>query len=313
MMKKKKRLIIFLFAFLLILLTACGKRTDVAEDEEFIYCLNESGTGLIKVKFELPEGDVAEQAEAVLDELAKPAEDIEYVQVLPEAVKVNRFEVKNVVADVDLNEAYLEIPAVQEKLVRAALVRSLLQISGIQGVWLTVDGVPLKEADGTDVGMLNGDDFVENTGSSVSSYQKETLTLYFANETGDKLVEQNVSVRYSSNVPQEKIVVEKLMYGPKDNSVYPTLNPAATLLSVTVKDGVCYVNFDSEFLNSTNNVKPEVAIYSLVNSLLENTSAGSVQIMVNGVTDVQYKDTIDLSQPFRQNLELVDKVETEDE
>lgn len=311
-MKKKKQPVMLLFVVLLILLTACGKRTDVAEEDEFIYCLNESGTGLIKVKFEFPEGDAAEQVEAVLDELAKPAEDIEYVQVLPETVKVNKFDVKNVVADVDLNEAYLEIPAIQEKLVRAAMVRSLLQISGIQGVWLTVDGVPLKESDGTGVGMLNGDDFVENTGSSVSSYQKETLTLYFANEAGDMLAEQKVSVRYSSNIPQEKIVVEKLMYGPKSSSVYPTLNPAATLLSVTMKDGVCYVNFDSEFLNSTYNVKPEVAIYSLVNSLLENTSAGKVQIAVNGVTDVKYKDTVDLSQPFQQNMELVEKKETED-
>lgn len=311
-MKKIKQLIILLFAGLFVLLPACGKRTDVTEGDGFIYCLNESKTGLIKVKYELPDGDIEKQVEAVLDELAKPAEDIEYVQVLPETVKVNKFDVKNVVADVDLNEAYLEIPAIQEKLVRAALVRSLLQISGIQGVWLTVDGVPLKESDGTGVGMLNGDDFVENTGSSVSSYQKETLTLYFANEAGDMLAEQKVSVRYSSNITQEKIIVEKLMHGPKSSSVYPTLNPAATLLSVTMKDGVCYVNFDSEFLNSTYNVKPEVAIYSLVNSLLENTSAGKVQIAVNGVTDVKYKDTVDLSQPFQQNMELVEKKETED-
>lgn len=309
MKKRVRQLAVLCCAGLLILLSACGKRTDVKEGEDFIYCLNESLTGLIKVGFELPDETVEDQVSAVLDELAKPAENIEYVQVIPENVQVNHFEVKNVIANVDLSSSYMEIPLVQEKLVRAALVRSLLQIPGVQGVWITVNEMPLTEADGSPVGMLNGDDFVENTGASVSSYQNETLTLYFANKTGDRLVKRTTNVRYSSNVLREKIIVEKLMQGPGGSSSYPTLNPEATLLSVTVKDGVCYVNFDGEFLNNIYDVKPEVAIYSLVNSLLDGTKAGKVQIAVNGVTDVSYKDTIDLSQPFQKNLELVENTE----
>lgn len=309
MRKRRKMMAILLCVGLVVALGACGKRTDVKEGEESIYCLNKNQTGLIRVAFELPKGDTEEQVQAVLEELAKPAEDIEYTQVLPKEVKVNSFSVKAFIANVDLNSAYLELPVVQEKLIRAALVRSLLQVPGIQGVWLSVNDEPLKAEDGTRVGVLNEDDFVENTGSSVSSYQTEMLTLYFANETGDKLVEQQVNVRYSSNIPVEKIIVEKLMQGPKGNKGYPTLNPQSTLLSVTIKDGVCYVNFDSEFLNSVYDVKPEVIVYSLVNSLLEETSAGRVQIAVNGVTDVYFKDVVDLSQPFQQNLELVEKTE----
>lgn len=308
-MRKKKYLSVWICTVLLVFISACGKRTDVAAGDKFIYCLNESQTGLVKVAFEWTEGSVDEQVTAVLEELAKPAEDIEYVQVLPEGVKVNSSSVKNVIANVDMNAAYQELPTVQEKLIRAAIVRSLVQIPGIQGVLLTVNGKALQEKDGTVTGILNEDDFVENTGSSVSSYQKETLTLYFANKTGDRLIEQKVNVRYSSNIPIEKIIVEKLMQGPKGEGCYPTLNPAVTLLSVTIKDGVCYVNFDSEFLNSSYDVKPEVAVYSLVNSLLDGTSAGKVQIAVNGVTDVRYKDLVDLSQPFQQNLELVEEQE----
>ena len=37
---------------------------------------------------------------------------------------------------------------------------------------------------------MTEDDFVENTGSSPSAYQTVELTLYFANESGDKLVPQ---------------------------------------------------------------------------------------------------------------------------
>lgn len=306
MIKIKKQVAVLLCFVCLLLVTACEKRTDVKPEEEAIYCLNQTQTGLVRVAYEFPDGDAETRVAAVLTELAKPAENIEYTQVLTEEVQVNQFSVKNVIANVDFNEAYLEIPSVREKLVRAAVVYSLLQLPEIQGVWLTVNGEALKNEDGTTVGVLNEDDFVENTGPSVSSYQTAGLTLYFANKTGDKLVEQNVNVRYSSNIPIEKIIVEKLMQGPKGNGCYPTLNPAATLLSVTIKDGVCYVNFDSEFLNSAYDVKPEIAVYSLVNSLLEGTSAGKVQIAVNGVTDVLYKDAVDLSQAFQQNLELVE-------
>lgn len=310
MMKRKKKWLLLLCFLVLLILSACQKKTEVeVGEEDVIYCLNKTQTGLTPVPFDYHVGDVKEQVDMILKELAKPSEDIAYIQVLPEEVKVNKYSVKNVIVNVDFNAAYLELPALQEKLVRAAVVKSLLQISGVQGVWISVEDVPLQNPDGTAVGILNDDDFVENTGSSVSSYQTAKLTLFFSNKEGDKLVEQKTTVRYSSNIPIEKIIVEKLMKGPTDSECYPTLNPAATLLSVTIKDGVCYVNFDSEFLNSVYDVKPEVAVYSLVNSLLEGTSAGKVQITINGVTDVSYKDVIDLSQPFQQNLELLEENE----
>lgn len=307
MNKKMKRLTaVFLVVLMSMTLVGCAKRTDVKTGDEFIYCLNKTQTGLIPVAFSFPEGEIEAQVKAVLQELAKPSEDIEYTQVFPEDVKIRHFEVKNVIVNVDFAASYLEIPVIQERLIRAALVHSLLQIPGVQGVWISVEDEPLKNEDGTAVGVLNGDDFVENA-SSISSYQTASLTLYFSNKEGDGLVEEKTTVRYSSNIPIEKMIVERLLKGPGKDDCYPTLNSGVTLLSVTMKDGVCYVNFDSEFLNSTYDVKPEVAIYSLVNSLLEGTSAGKVQIAVNGVTDVMFKESIDLSQPFQQNLELVEE------
>lgn len=77
-----------------------------------------------------------------------------------------------------------------------------------------------------------------------------------------------MDVRYSSNVPKEKLIVEKLMQGPTGNGAYPTINPDTNLLSVTIKDHVCYVNFDSTFLTSVYDVLPEITIYSLVDSII---------------------------------------------
>ena len=55
----------------------------------------------------------------------------------------------------------------------------------------------------------------------------------------------------------------------------------------------------------------EVAIYSLVNSLLEGTGAGSVQIMVNGEKNASYQETVDLSQPLERDLSWEEEKEEE--
>lgn len=290
---------------MLLSLTACGGRTDVEEGDSYIYGLNADRTGLVKVSFDIPQEDAEEAAEAVLEELKRAPEEIDYTPAVPENVEVQGCELKGSILDVDFSSAYLDIGNLEEKLVRAAVVQSLLRIDGIDGVSFTVDGNPLKDGEGYIIGLMNEDDFVENTGSSPSSYQTDTLTLYFANGTGDKLVSQQVDVRYSSNISKEKLIVEKLLQGPKGSDAYPTINPDANLLSVTTKDGICYVNFDSTFLTNVYDVLPEITVYSLVNSLVEGTDAFQVQITINGESNAKYMETVDLSQPLSKNMDWV--------
>ena len=288
-----------------VMLASCGKRTDVGKEDPFIYCLNEDRTGLTKISYDFPEGNAEETARAVLEELKEPAEEIEYTAPIPKEVKVQGCRLRGSILDVDFNSAYLEMGALEEKLVRAAIVQSLVLIDGINAVSFTVDGEMLKDSTGFPVGLMNEDDFVENTGSSPTAYQTDTLTLYFADKEGDSLVPREVDVRYSSNVSREKLIVEKLMQGPSGSGAYPTINPDANLLSVTIKDGICYVNFDSTFLTGAYDVLPEVTVYSIVNSLVGGTEAQKVQITINGETDAKYMEKVDLSQPLGAKEELI--------
>lgn len=306
-MKKRRICVTVICLCIALLFTACDKRTDVEEGDSFIYCLNEDRTGLVKVRYDITQEDTLEAAEAMLKELGKPAEEITYTQVFPEPVKAEECELKGSILYVDFNSEYLKIKSLEEKLIRAAAVQSLLEIDGISGVRFLVEGEDLKDSEGNKIGLMNGDDFVQNTGSSPNAYQTTSLTLYFANGKGDKLVAQTMDVRYSSNTSKEKLIVEKLMQGPKRNGAYPTINPAANLLGVTIKDDICYVNFDSEFLNSTYDVLPEITIYSIVNSLVEGTSAASVQITVNGEPDTVYLETVDLSKPLQAEKDWIEE------
>ena len=302
MVKKK----IWLFAFILVaaVLAACGKDASEEDYDSYIYCLNAEGTGLVKEAYEFPEGEIQEQAEHMLGKLQEPSDDLECISPIPEEVEVLGCSLSGSILDVDFSGTYMDIGRIREKLVRAAVVQSLVQISGINAVRFTIEGAPLVDGSGAETGLMNADDFVGNTSSSPSSYQTDTLTLYFANAEGDRLVEQNKTVRYSSNVSKDKLIVEKLMQGPSGDSASPTINPNADLLSVTTKDKICYVNFDSTFLTGEYDILPELTIYSIVNSLVEGTEAEQVQITINGESNAEYMGTVDLCKPLSADPDL---------
>lgn len=306
-MRRKINGCILLCLILLFSLTACEKkRTDVGEKDTYIYCLNADRTGLVKVRYSVEEKDALKAAEAMLKELKSEPQDIDYTAPITEKIKINEVRIGNGLLYIDFGEGYQKLGPVEEKLIRAAIVKSIVKIDGISGLWFTVDGTELLDSTGKVRGVMTEDDFVQNTGSALSSYQTATLTLYFANETGDKLVAQSMDVKYSSNMSKEKLIVEKLVKGPKKNAGYPTINPDVTILGVTIKDGICYVNLDEEFLTSQIDVKPEITVYSIVNSLVEGTAASKVQITVSGEKNIHYRETFDLTQPVQSDMSWVE-------
>ena len=89
------------------------------------------------------------------------------------------------------------------------------------------------------------------------------------------------------------------------DGVYDTLPRNAKALSVTVKNGICYVNFDSAFADDALNVSEYIPIYSVVNSLTELPNISRVQISINGVSNIKFRDSISLEQPLERNMDYV--------
>ncbi|MDE7247597.1 MAG: GerMN domain-containing protein, partial [Lachnospiraceae bacterium] len=159
---------------------------------------------------------------------------------------------------------------------------------------------------GTAVGIMTADTFIENAGNEINAYEKVNLRLYFANETGERLVEENRrNVVYSSNISLEKLVVEKLVEGPTAEGAYPTINPTTKIVSVTVQDGTCYVNLNEDFLSQPYNVASDVTIYSITNSLAELPNVNRVQISINGERNLSYRENISLNTTFERNLDIM--------
>lgn len=123
-------------------------------------------------------------------------------------------------------------------------------------------------------------------------------------------MKEKVNVTGSSNISVEKLVVESLIRGPVSGDTdYPTLPPGTKILSISTKDGICYVNLNDGFLEQGYNVTEAVTIYSIVDSLTELSGISKVQILVNGETDLVYKESMRLDTIYERNLDIIEQRE----
>jgi germination protein M len=303
---KRWKMLLFLLLGIFCLLTGCAKRSEEEEEGCRVWYMNQEETC---VNYEIKEFQ-AEDTEGLLQEMLKtlreePA-DQDLKPVLPENVQINGYEVTNNQLYLDFSAEYQEMPKFYEVLCRAAIVRTLCQIPALDYVGFRIDGEPLLDLYGKAIGLMNEDQFIENAGEEINAYKTADLTLYYANETGDKLVKQRVAMEYNSNISLEKLIVEQVIAGPPFEGAYPAVPSTTKLDSITIKDGICYVNLDEGFLDTGYNVTEMIPIYAIVNSLIENTDATRVQISINGETDQMYRESISFNTIFEKNEELVE-------
>lgn len=304
---------VFLTLVLLFGMTGCA-REEKEDSGLLLYYLNEDLSSLNTLSYLMEDGkskaDLSpqEMADDMLEQLATPSGDVRSIAPI-QNFTVTGTTLQNGTLTVFLSSDYEELETVREILTRAALVNTLCQIDGVDSVSFLCGDHPLTNEDGSVVTAMNSDMFIFNSGKEIMNYEKVRLHLYFANEDGDQLVDTYRNVVYNSNISMERLVVEQVLKGPNSDVVFPTLNPASKVLSVTTRDGVCYVNLDQAFLTEPYGVTSQVAIYSLVNSLTELSLVSAVQITIEGKTGKAFMDS-SLSSAFERNLSVVRKNET---
>ncbi len=309
---KKKKIGTFILSVLLVLqmlfLTGCSGQDAVSgEDAQVVYYINNAGTGVEPQAYDIISTETGAQIEELVWRLGIIPDKLEYKAPLQMGFSLLSYRIEGETLYLDVSEEYRNLKPTTEVLVRAALVRTFSQAKDIRYVTITIAGEPLYDATGVLVGLMSAEQFVDNAGNEINAYEKVKLKLYFANEAGDGLVATNRTVVYNTNIPLEKLVLEQLLIGPgeTESGIFPTVNPETKIVSVTVKDNVCYVNFNETFLTQIYTVTPQVAIYSIVNSLQELTNVNKVQITINGETDIMYRESISLSTVFERNLDLI--------
>ncbi|MBR4668778.1 MAG: GerMN domain-containing protein [Butyrivibrio sp.] len=304
----KRALVLCALLTMMVSASACGKKNaEPSENTIKVYYVNSSETGIVSKDYEL-QADKKDTDSAIvelIDVLKKMPDRLQYEAPISGDINLIGYTVSDKLLNLNFASGYMQLGRTIEILDRAAIVRTFTQLDNIEYVSFQVEGTPLTDHYGNIIGNMSADTFIYNVGNEINTYEKVELKLYFANLDGTKLVPVFRSVVYNSNISMEKLAVEQIISGPNTDIAYGTISKEAKIKSINVKDGVCYIDFESDFQSTSNSVTTEVAIYSIVNTLTELPNINKVVFSVNGQSNFMFMDYM-ISGAYERNLDLVE-------
>lgn len=288
------------------LLCACGSGQEAAGDVYQVYYVSKQETKVEMHVHEMSALTPEERFQELIGCLSTNPEKMEYKAPFAMGFEVLGVKQEASRVQIDVSAEYKELPVITEVLVRAAVVRTLAQLPEVSMVSVTVEGSQLYDRKGNVVGWMNAEQFIDNDGNAINTYEMARVLLYFAGEDGTELISAYREKHYSTSLSLERFVVEELIAGPSGQiaGLYPSINPNTKIINVTTTDNICYVNLDENFLNVVNNVSTDVSVYSIVNSLVELNNVNKVQILVNGEVPSSFSSAM-----FERNLDIVTTLE----
>ena len=286
---------------------AAARAADTMADQTtFVYYLNKDETKVVGEKYQVDSEDTRECLQEYIKALRQAPTDTSLKRNLGVDTKIMKYGIKGNQLLLNFSADYINLSQTTEVLFRAAIVRTMCQVPGIDSISFLVEGEPLTDSAGNPIGNMTSDMFIDNTGNEINAYERTSLTLYFANADGSKLVEEKQDVVYSSNISMEKLVMEKLIAGPQDENLLPTLSKERKVTSITVKDGICYVTLSSIKIDAVGKTSEEVSFYSIVNSLVELKNINKVEVLIEGDADGYFRENIKLDKVYERNLDILE-------
>lgn len=285
---------------------------EKAEDGSsyYFYYIDKDETKLKRERYK-PQEDSAEfMLQDLMQRLNNKALEGEAINLLPKDVVMN-YQIEGEKLIIDANSKYEEMSRAREILVRAGVVKTFLQVPGIASVTFTINGAELTDSKGQPVGEMTNSTFVELLGSDKDTYRYDTLTLYFTDKTGKKLLEEKRSVYYKRSLSKARVALEQLAKGPMAKGRYPVIPENTGILDVTTSDNTCYVKFDHVFMDYALDINEQVSVYSVVNTLLSVTGAEKVQISVEGSPEQTFGENMPLYNFYEWNEKLIAAEEEE--
>lgn len=233
------------------------------EDSKYrFYYLNSSETGLESEPYTPKEETADFMLPDLMSRLNAKEDSLSGISLLPEEVEITSYQIADTVLSVEFNSRYKKISAAREVLTRVGVVKTLLQIPGIEAVKFYIGQEELKNSKKEPVGEMNDNTFAEVSSKDIGTYRSDTFTLYFTDKEGKHLVEEKRKVYYRHNIPKVRVALEQLAKGPMKENHFQTIPEDTRLLNVTVADGACYVDVNPVFVDyALTNVEESIPIY----------------------------------------------------
>ncbi len=303
---KRRWSLILILAFCILALAGCERQEEDDEEEYIVYYVNTEETRLVESPYVPTSQTFDGIMEELSEQLANPPAGV--TSALFGDAEILGYQRGIDALRVDFSKEYYDLTNTEEVLLRAAAVKTFVQVPGVIKVMITVEGEQLEDLDGQLVPAMDGDSFIDTKEGGINSYQDASLSLYFAGEDGQELKRQMRSIHYSSNMILSRVVVEQLIAGPQGRHLSPVLPESTVIENIHIQDGICTVYF-SEGANQApaeSQASAQASLYAIVNSICDtcNDIQGVRIVIDNGAVNT-FRGEISLDQTFAMNREII--------
>ena len=308
-----KKSISYCAAFLVLLLSvmfvfsSCADEAAVSSSSDSVnigvdvYYMDISTQELVSEYCEIDGSDVYDMAVSALEKMKETPKSENRVSAIPENIDIISVAVNGKQVTVNLSKEYYSLKAGEEMYCRSAIVWTLTGLYFVDGVSIWIDGAPLTNSSGAEMGVMTRDNLLidaqidpEPTNSS------RTITLYFASEDGTGLVKEERRIEVNTIESLEKYVMEALIAGPQEEGHVATVPAETKIRNIETADGICYVDLSQEFVtkHTGGSTGELLTIYSIVNSLTELNNVEKVQFLIEGEKQDEFKGHLEFGKPF---------------
>lgn len=322
--RKNLLLIVILLSFSFVLL-GCQKNNkdnNLEGEEAFVqvYYIETDERNLVSEDYRFQSDTPEEGIQELLEMLSSNPRNSSIKKAIPDSIYVSEYELlEDGRLRLDFNSEYNNLTGISEVLCRAAIVRTLAQIECVDYIEFTIGGQPVMDSDGRPIGLMEERDFISSTNA-----ENVYVTVYFANTEGNALIDSNLRITYDGNISIPELIIKRLIAGPIEKDMRSTIPEGTELINAITREGICYVDFNEHFLGKAPimteinedientedvegvpEVKREIMIYSVVNSLVELSYINKVKFTINGETIEDYNG-IPFGAEFERKLELIE-------
>ena len=246
-----------------------------------LYFMNSDGTGIEAEPRSIRYHDENELIQNTMAQLLKGPSGSKRGDIIPNDSSINHILLNSNNITVDFSNEFITGDSTRNILAVYAVVKTLYSTGAAQLVEVTVNGEPMTDSAGNELGFISALDI--NLENEQYFSEMREITLYFGG-AGNKLYRERRTVKVTDQQPIEQYIINELINGPSDGALHSLLSKKTVLLSVDVEGNSCYLNFKSGFLkdNSGSPEHEELVIYSIVNSITELEDIARVQFYMDG-------------------------------
>lgn len=252
-----------------------------------IYLFNKSGY-LVKASILLDEDSTLKNVKKILSNLIKsnPSKFSNGLSgTIPEGVKVLGVYCGSELVTIDFSKEILDVDVAFERQMISSIVYSILDIGGIKGVSILVEGKVLDKYPNTgeELPLVLDKSIGINKSFDIKSRDNiSSVVVYYLEKLDDNLYYVPVTKYVNDDRDKIKIIIEELTTSYiYEESLMSFLNSKARLLDYREENDVLFLNFNDYLFDSNDKVLEEV-IYSIGYSVFDNYNVSMVNFEVNG-------------------------------